>query len=477
MGQPQPRQPHGTSASGKSVGPRASSLLRSIDRHHWGLTTSLVLAAVALRVLLAAYCPVPFGYVFDYYHEGVELFWETGRLPLASDCWQCYHPPLFYLLGLPFYAIGRVLTAASDSSDEWGQRALCLLPLLAGGTTAFYSIRLVKTLIVSRALTTIGTAIILAFPCLFISSYGPEADVVVAACMTAFMYYLVVWMTSGAAGWRWPVGIGCLAGLAAAAKYSGLIALAVAGFTLGVRVITGPSRARVIRDGIVVLAVATAIGGWKYVDNERRYGTPLFANGSAGDAFSSSRESYADLYDFHSFTPGAVVALTLPGGPKGQLTSLPLYRHVWTTLYAMAWTDMSFFSVPGRMGDSANPYAWKHIPSWLTAAVLYLGLVPTACAVVGALLLVRRRDCLPLHVTLVLTMASYLAWVVAQDDWALKTKYIVFLLPVYVIYALAGLEWMLARVPRWTREALVAAMLGLVVVAHLYDLAFAIGRL
>ena len=49
---------------------------------------------------------------------------------------------------------------------------------------------------------------------------------------------------------------------------------------------------------------------------------------------------------------------------------------------------------------------------------------------------------------LALTLASYVAWVVAQDDWALKTKYILFLLPIYIIYAMEGAAWVSA--PRAT---------------------------
>ena len=101
----------------------------------WGLGV----AAVLLRVALAFYCPTPFGYVYDYYYEAIELFWKTGRLPIASDCWQCYHPPMFYLLGLPFYAAGRWLTASLESSPEWGLRFLSLMPLAAGAITAIYS--------------------------------------------------------------------------------------------------------------------------------------------------------------------------------------------------------------------------------------------------------------------------------------------------------------------------------------------------
>src|SRR6185436_10416969 len=67
---------------------------------------------------------------------------------------------------------------------------------------------------------------------------------------------------------------------------------------------------------------------------------------------------------------------------------------------------------------------------------------------IGLLVTARRREYLPLHVLLALTMSSYLAWVVAQDAWALKTKYIMFLLPVFVAYVVAGVRWTLRRLPR-----------------------------
>src|SRR4051812_45871017 len=96
-------------------------------RYRTGLLRGLAVLAVVLRVLLAWYCPTPFGYVYDYYHEAIELFWEKGPLPIASDCWQCYHPPFFYALGVPFYAAGRWVTASLDSSADWGLRSLSLL--------------------------------------------------------------------------------------------------------------------------------------------------------------------------------------------------------------------------------------------------------------------------------------------------------------------------------------------------------------
>jgi hypothetical protein len=99
----------------------------------------------------------------------------------------------------------------------------------------------------------------------------------------------------------------------------------------------------------------------------------------------------------------------------------------------MAWGDLSFFSVPGRIEDPEAPYPWKHIPSWLMAPCCSSGSC-RRCAAAGLVSTIARRDYLPLLVMLVLTLSSYLAWVVAQDEWALKTKYLLFLLPAYVAH-------------------------------------------
>ena len=86
---------------------------RWLDDHWRDLLIVVAGFAVVLRVLLIVRAPV-YGYVWDFYQEGVARLYEHGRLPLSTDCWQCYHPPLFYWLGWPFYAVGARLSAADD---------------------------------------------------------------------------------------------------------------------------------------------------------------------------------------------------------------------------------------------------------------------------------------------------------------------------------------------------------------------------
>ena len=452
--------------------------LRAIGKHRAAALCMLIGVGVGLRVLLVWGCPLPFGYVFDYYHEAIEFFYTKGRLPIATDCWQCYQPPLYYILGVCFYGAGRWLAPAGADATTWGLRALSVMPLIAGAVASIYSYRLVRYLLRDRGLTAIGAGIIAAFPCLFISSYAPEADILVMATMTALLFYLTrEFAQPNLHTWRHAILLGVLAGLAASAKYSGLIGLATAGVLYSWRLLTGPDRVRALRHGVIVLLVCAAIGSYRYVDNVRRFGNPLYANGTAGEAFSSTRQYYWDQYEFTTFRLGDLFELARPGAPKGMLTTLPVYKSVWTTLYAMGWGDMSFFSRTGRIGDEAAPYPSKRIPPWLTDSVLVLGLVPTVLAVPGLLLVLRRRCYLPLIVMLALTIGSYLQWVVSQDEWALKTKYIAFLLPIYVIYAMVGLQWIRRRLPASVAAATLALLLMLIGMAHVYLYAFSVGSL
>ena len=179
------------------------------------------------------------------------------------------------------------------------------------------------------------------------------------------------------------------------------------------------------------------VGAWTYIDHHVRYGDMLFANGSAQDGFSTRARNWNwHFYDFDSLRLTDLVELVRGEVPPGHLTDLPFYRSVWTTLHAMAWGDMTMFSDPSRHGlfPDGQPYPRKAINPWLATSVLLLGLLPSGLAIIGFVVSLNKRSFWPLAIVCVLTWSAYLMWFVAQETWALKTKYILFLLPAYVMY-------------------------------------------
>ena len=434
----------------------------------------ILLIAVILRGLLVALSPAPFGYVWDFYHEGVRILWNSGHLPRSTDCWQCYHPPLFYVLGLPLYALGRWMAPGSATSDALGLRWLAGLAMISAAVTIYYGYRLLRLFDCRGASMVVGVALLTSLPVLFISSYGAEADSVLTAILGAFIYYFARDF-AGPGSVAAAIRLGLLAGLAAATKYSGLTAVVSAAIFFTIQIVSGPQRALAIRNAVIVAALAAAIGAWKYVDNYRSYGTLFFANGSAQEGFSlAASRGVRDHYEFTTLRLAELMQVFKPRAVHGTLTELPVYHSVFTTLHALTWTDMSFFSEPDRHGDPTHPYRRKRIPSALIGTVLMLGFVPELLAAVGFIVTLRRHQFLPLAIVCVVSIAAYTWWFVSQELWALKSKYLLFLLSPFVIYTVHGLTFLLNRVP--PAGVVAAGLLGALLIAtNLYLLAFAVG--
>ena len=292
---------------------------------------------------------------------------------------------------------------------------------VASAVTVYYGYRLLR-LFRCRCVTLVaGFALLATFPCLFISSYGAEADIVLTGVLSAFLYYLTRDFrraSSVVAAFR----SGAIAGIAAATKYSGLVALASA-TTVGVIHVVKNRSVVPVRSTAITILTCVFIGGWTYVDNYSRYRTPFFANGTAIQGFTiGSRLNFLGQYEFTTFRLGELMKLFGARAPRGPLTGLPLYHSVPTTLHALAWSDMTFFSEPTRHGDPSHPYPRKRIPVVVTRSVLLLGLVPEAAALTGLLVTIRRRAFLPLAVMCAVSLAAYVWWFTSQSEWALKTN-------------------------------------------------------
>lgn len=445
---------------------------RWLDRHWRDLLIVVAGLAVVLRVLLIVNAPV-YGYVWDFYQDGIARLYTQGRLPLSTDCWQCYHPPLFYWMGWPFYALGARI---APGTDDLSWRMLAGESLLAVGVLVYYGVRLMRLVGCHGASLAAGIGLLLITPILFISSDAPDADTLVAAWLTGFAFHAtrIFGRRRGVTSWD-AVGLGLLTGLAMATKFSGLTSLAAAGVLVAIRLFDGRGRVATIRAGAIILLFAVAIGGWKYADNVRRYGTPLFANGSAAEGFTVDGREGRGPYQFLTIHLGALRALYGRGAPQGELTDFPVYRSVITTLHAQVWSDMSLFSVRTRHGAPDNPYRTRRIPVALTMTVVVLGFVPELLALLGVVVSARHRLLRPLLVFAAITVAAYVWWFLPQERWALKAKYLLALLPIGVVFALIGQAWLLRRLPAAATVTTIL-LVALGIAAHVYMFVFAIAR-
>jgi len=453
------------------------ALLRASLTHERSGLQMLFVAVAALHLAVFAGCPRSFGYIYDPYPAAVAYVYEHHALPPPEACWICAHPPLFWIVGTPFYAAGMWLSGGSRAVAE---RALCMLPLLCTALIVVSCYQLLRLYGRRGLAMLIGMALCALLPCVAISASAPESDVLLTALMTAGLVRVARVHLAERPQLRHALAIGVLSGLALLTKYSGVLLL----FAALVAYAASAWRARALsalRHACFALCCAAMLCCAQYGYNWLSRHELLVANGSARSGFDvlDLRERKKNLahYDFGSLRIRDTVALFDAHTP-GTLDAQPVYASVWTSLHAMAWTDMSFFSVHSRHGDPSLPYPDKHIPRALVAWLLGLGLLPSALMLLGLWQGWRERSRWPLAVYSAASLATYAWWFIAQDSWALKTKYILFLLPVYALFATDGVERLLhlpGRAGAATAGAALIGLGGLFACAACYIAAFALG--
>jgi 4-amino-4-deoxy-L-arabinose transferase-like glycosyltransferase len=448
----------------------------ALDRHSKSAILALAAIAVMQRILLAVFSPWSFGYVWDLYHEVTQRIWTTGSFPASTDCWECWQPPVLFLAARPLYALGRFFYPTSPWPDDYALRFASVIPFISGLACLYFSYRLLYVVGLRGTWLVLAFALVTVFPCLFFSTYAFEPDIVLAALLIAFLYYL----TRGflrESGWTMEdaVVLGGLAGIAAETKFNGLVAIVLGTLVLATGLARKDQRQRSARVMGAFLVIALLVGSWKYIDNTRRYGTPLFAVGTAISGFSVSQRVWNTEYEFTTFRLRELMALTRPDAPPGMLTDLPVYRSVWTTLHGLSWGDMGFFSNPTRHGTRFPFYSDRHVQPWLASTVLVLGVVPSVLAVGGFLMTVGRREYLPLTLAWLLGWVLYFQHMLSQQIWGLKVKYLLFLVPIYALYCVIALRGAHTRLPSAVSAAMLSSLILLVAAAEMYLLLFAVG--
>lgn len=332
---------------------------------------ALALAAVHLAWLglfATSFLALPLRTGFDAsgHLEYVALLRERGALPLATEGWSTYHPPLYYAL------VAALQEGAAAFAPGW-EVALTKLPSFAAGLAqAWLAWALAAVLVPGRPLlAAVGVLFAGALPLnLYASAYVSNEPLHAAA------FGLAVWLCARALARpstepRALLGAGAALGVALLVKVTALVAAAVAtGVVLGRAAVVERVRpARLAGLAAALGAPVLALAGWWYLRQWLAYGSPLAGNWNLPGRVWWSQPGFHGWGYYLGF---------------GEALRLPVFagfRSFADALYSSFWGDGW---AGGRATAAALPpwdWQWAALGYWLAlpaTGVLLVGVGESA---------------------------------------------------------------------------------------------------
>ncbi len=334
----------------------------------------LILAGgIVLRVALTVLTPADKAY--DNHVEPVQKILSTGRIPDAADCWECYQPPVYYVLSAGAWAVAQWgalgLGAPAATAEALGRKMLQWVSCAAGVGVLLLSRRILRRCGVRGGPQAAALALICFLPSHIRMSAMATNDALTYFIATAAVL-AALWAARRA--WAlWPcVACGSLAGLAVCTKAYGAVSVAAIVAAIAVARLVAPGAAgRAAGDGIaaplpkgylrrlltalrpagVVLGAALLTGSGPAIRNLLTFGRPHVDNFDFFDTpMRFQPPGSAAAIDFRSFRFAAL--LHSPWLHTSHLDSF------WAEMYGRLWFDYEGFhsSLSGHPGWEAH---WK----------------------------------------------------------------------------------------------------------------------
>jgi len=362
----------------------------------------------------------------------VKFLVERHRLPLATDGWQMFQPPLNYLLSVPVYL------AAPHLPDPQALLALRLLPALCGLLQVEVAYRAARAVFPGREdLQVAGTLIGGFLPAnIYISQvFGNESLAGLLGSAALLMVIVRHEARRSLLAPRFALALGAVLGLTLLAKVSVLLVIPV---LLGFCVTRAePSDGATPGARLRFLAIACGTlclaAGWYYARNWVLLGRPFVGGWDPVRGFA------------HWQDPGYVTLDSLT--TFGRALVRPIYAGTagfWNGLYSTLWLD-------GTLGSKVQR---QLCPPWnygfLLASAL-TALAPCAALATGAAALWRRpAGALCLASLAVFVLGIFKLYVTEVPTYGtLKGTYLMGLLPCFAILGAAGMDRLAGRL--WTR--------------------------
>jgi Dolichyl-phosphate-mannose-protein mannosyltransferase len=346
----------------------------------WRLTPRVLRwVLVACWIVLAANnlwkVPPDIGFDVQAHYEYIERIVRGRSIPLATEGWQMFQPPLFYLLAAPWFALFR-----THFSDESVVKLLRVLPLLCGLAQIEILFRAARAVFPDKddlqaILLTVGGLLPMQIYISMVIGNEPLAGCLTAAVV--LMCFLLLAQPARPRSNRFFVVLGLLWGLGLLSKVTPLlltplVAAAVVwqarretALDAGSKTIRRPSPGFGFTRLAWVFGACLLTSGWYFARNWSHFGKPIIFGGTPESGFLWWQDpSYRTWNQLTSF---------------GRSFVQPVYSgcwSLWDSLYSSLWLD-GFVS-----GTATIP---QGVP-WnlnLMEAGAWLGLLPAGLMLCG----------------------------------------------------------------------------------------------
>jgi len=346
---------------------------RAVARRRLALLPDIALAAAGVAWLVLFFhkfleLPIEVGFDARHHKLYVDLLRANLAVPVATDGWSVYHPPLFYAMAAGFQWLGEAL-----GGSRGGVIGLKLLPFLAGLANVWIAAQLCRRLFpedLGKGLATAVFAAVLPMN-LYISAYfSNETFHTLLAGLAVLLTVDLLLMPSMTR--RRMLALGSLVGLALLTKYTAVIVGSVALFFLICKLfaVERAAPARVATAVGLFVAPPLVLAGWFYLRNVLLFGDPLIANW--GDMPGPTLKWWQQP-GFHT------AAFYLHFGESFSYPYLSAFTSFWDSLYSTLWGDGG---IAGRVNPTQRHVFWNY--QFMSAAYL-LAVPATLFAGAGAL--------------------------------------------------------------------------------------------
>jgi 4-amino-4-deoxy-L-arabinose transferase-like glycosyltransferase len=426
---------------------------RSIqEKHPWVGNVSLnpshirwliLTAWVVLAVNNIGKIPLGIGFDAVHHYKYISYIAKNGTIPLATEGWQMFQSPLYYLL-----SAGLVRLLSLSLPMQTLSYALRIIPLLSGALqvqTAYLAVRYVFP--DRKDLQVMGTVVGGLLPMnLYISQVvgnEPLAGILSAA---AIVLALGILTRDGPLQKKRIVLLGIVAGLACLTKVTAVLLIPALSLALVYVMSKKEEPAQSIVAGLgIFLGAVVVVSGWYYLRNWIELGRPFVGGWDISRGITWWQEpGYRTARDFLSF---------------GTSLFHPLFSALngfWDSIYSTFWLDGLNSSVVTY--ESGPP--WNY-PFMISGALL--SLLPATGILLGFITTLRKPGAAhPGQVLSVFCIAVYVSallylYVLVPIYSTAKATYTVGLVPCYAVMCAAGLGYLTKN--RYVR----AAVYGLLV--------------